>query len=98
MDDYTPLSDTTLNIGMVLNKSYKTVLKKPHLDSSTRYVKIKPMKLFMPNTRLITGALEIEGVSPRKQEAWQNTTNPTHRKTDTIIDDCIVGSAILTKS
>ena len=40
-------------------KNYKGVLKKVHVDVNNKYVKIKPMKLFMPNSRLLSGATSI---------------------------------------
>ena len=40
-------------------KNYKGVLKRVHVDINTKYVKIKPMKLYMPNSRLLSGATSI---------------------------------------
>ena len=40
-------------------KNYKGVLKKVHVDITNKYVKIKPMKLYMPNSRLLCGAISI---------------------------------------
>lgn len=44
-------STDSMRIESVLAKTYKDVIKSQNPE--TRYVKIKPMKLFMPNTRLL---------------------------------------------
>ena len=51
--DYNTISARLLN--KLHPSSNSSVLRQPLTgDASTKYVKIKPMKLFMPNTRLLS--------------------------------------------
>ena len=82
------------------------ILKQPPSgDASTKYVKIKPMKLFMPNTRLVSGPLETaspkvmsnRNASTRGDNRFSNIENSPHDSYSVKKKvEGIIGSGLLT--